>query len=856
MYNKFIELLKSGLIDMRGFSVCALQIMLYPLILIGVMSCAEVDRSNPLDTKNEAYDPIKAAEIIADKKNQELLSNGAHSSVISSSTPVSGTSTSSTIGSSVAAAPSSRSSQLSSSIGGGISANSSNAFGNRVPVITQGDIVPVTMDEDGIPRAFSLILTASDADGDILTWSIANATVTGVATASDVGDTVSVLYTPPLNYSGEVTFTVQVQDQYSADTIAIIVSVVTVNDLPEFSSPAIITGSDTVDQTVTISATCIDSSDGDAGTSMEYVWYSDIDTVGYDGTTALGVAAAYIITSAEKGGYIYGIVSCTDAGGAVVYDTSSYSTLIAPERPMETSNAVTLDGVDDYISVPPFVLDVSNGFTVEYWVYWDTTATKNWNALFDFGETWDDDNILMGRFTNTQGVYVQLWKDNVSAQLNSTSNFIDEGHWTHVALTVAPGGLTSIYKNGILDTSKVLSILVENDLLRTSNFIGTNNWDNPGHMGKFDDFRVWETVRSQAEIFDNMHSPNLSGQDGLLWYLNFNSIFGPKAYDVMRNSDATLVKMDTVVSWQVAPQTRQLTVAQQTGGTVAQAGLYTVYESQQMEVSVELDSAYEFGGWTMLYDGDLTTPDSTSTIVSLNRLNDVVTPNYIPFPGKAISLSSSFDHVKIAPLNPNFGNGFSFEAWVKWDGLELWSRVFEMSLGSDFDSEKVYVANDGNTPDLAFHIYNTAQGKQEFKVANYIELGKWIHVAVTISSSGYGIIYKNGVQVGAKAGLELVNTTLRSDVFIGKSNDDGDGFFEGQIDEVRIWNKVLSPSTIVQNMKHSLVGNETGLIVYIDFNEAFGGNTAKLQDKAGGNAVDLQSLTTSSLVPSFEVPYP
>ena len=46
-----------------------------------------------------------------------------------------------------------------------------------------------------------------------------------------------------------------------------------------------------------------------------------------------------------------------------------------------------------------------------------------------------------------------------------------------------------------------------------------------------------------------------------------------------------------------------------------------------------------------------------------------------------------------------------------------------------------------------------------------------------------------------------------------------DRFFDGQIDEVRIWNRALSIAEIAANKDCELVGDECGLVHYYQFNE-------------------------------------
>ena len=138
------------------------------------------------------------------------------------------------------------------------------AITNNDPVIAESDPQSVSMSEDGSPNAFSLTLNASDLDGDTLTWSVANEASHGSASASGIGSSISVGYTPDVNYNGLDSFVVRVSDgKGGVDTITVNVDVIAVNDAPVANAQVVTTAEDTA-KAITLTGSDVD------GDSLSY----------------------------------------------------------------------------------------------------------------------------------------------------------------------------------------------------------------------------------------------------------------------------------------------------------------------------------------------------------------------------------------------------------------------------------------------------------------------------------------------------------------------------------------------------------------------------------------------------------
>ena len=116
------------------------------------------------------------------------------------------------------------------------------------------------------------------------------------------------------------------------------------------------------------------------------------------------------------------------------------------------------------------------------------------------------------------------------------------------------------------------------------------------------------------------------------------------------------------------------------------------------------------------------------------------------------------------------------------------------------------------------------------------ETNKWYHLAAT-NTGTVQKMYINGIEIA----VTNVNTgpivATNVPLWIGQfSNNHEDAAFNGQIDDVAIFNRALTPEEVQYNMYHKLAGNENGLVGYWDFDEGQG----QIANDKSGNGNDGQ----------------
>ena len=99
-----------------------------------------------------------------------------------------------------------------------------------------------------------------------------------------------------------------------------------------------------------------------------------------------------------------------------------------------------------------------------------------------------------------------------------------------------------------------------------------------------------------------------------------------------------------------------------------------------------------------------------------------------------------------------------------------------------------------------------------------IDANQWHHIAA-VNDNGQRRLYINGIlQIMSGSAL---NVNSNSDpIRIG--SDYASRFFDGRIDEVRIWNIAREQNDILSTMDSTLNGAEDGLVAYYNFNEGSG----------------------------------
>jgi Concanavalin A-like lectin/glucanases superfamily/Secretion system C-terminal sorting domain len=188
----------------------------------------------------------------------------------------------------------------------------------------------------------------------------------------------------------------------------------------------------------------------------------------------------------------------------------------------------------------------------------------------------------------------------------------------------------------------------------------------------------------------------------------------------------------------------------------------------------------------------------------------------------ALSFDGSNDFIDCGNPAAFQSNSITIEAWIKANPASGYRAIVTKQWAYG-----LYLSNNI----LISHLYNVGDLSTGVNVAD----GIWHHVAVTLSA-GTVTVYLDGVAKASQSGYSIVNQN--SNVLIGEGGPGAGQYFNGSIDEVRIWNVARTQAQIQASM-NSAISSGTGLVAAYHFNQgtANGSNSSvtTLTDASGNN---------------------
>ena len=461
--------------------------------------------------------------------------------------------------------------------------------------------------------------------------------------------------------------------------------------------------------------------------------------------------------------------------------------------------ALDFDGTDDYVSVGNTVTQnlAKGSFTA--WVYpADLSSTCGIrNFAYIIGEGGDVYHRELGIRVNGDGSGWAVVQNSMGIKVLFPEDTFVVGSWHHVAFTW-DGYYWRIYVNAV-EKGNVASSAGTSSTSRTT-LIG-KGWDGCTWDGIIDDVRIYDRALSAVEIEElylgeelelvglEIAGPDEVAEDSQTQYSAI------ALYDNNSTADVT----DEAV-WSVEPNV----IAD------IEAGLLTTEKIFQPE-AVTITAQYSEDGNTF---------DANKAISVF-----AICPS-----GSALEFDGVNDYVDCGTGPAITGTGpFSASAWVKTDAAKGQKIVGQRSETTGNGSYGASILADGR---VQMHTYNGGYGLL-FQSSVTVNDGLWHHVTVVRTNSTDGEIYVDGSLSGTDSGpAKSLNYVP---VSIGRGFT-GPFYFDGTMDDVRIYDRALSAEEIQMSMHLPFEGSEPNLVACWDFDEGAG----QVAHDTSGNGNDGQ----------------
>jgi len=188
-------------------------------------------------------------------------------------------------------------------------------------------------------------------------------------------------------------------------------------------------------------------------------------------------------------------------GEANLFGGANYS--FVPDRRCSANSAIYFN--QGYLQVPEGVY-FSGDFTFTAWIYLKSYQSNS--RIFDFGNGQQNDNVYLSMYGLNSKLESCIYKGSTYLNL-FTSQLISLNEWYFISFVLS-GTTGYIYLNGnqtVRDT-----LLVPNNVSRTNNYIGKDNWASVSYADAiYDEFKIYKVALSSADI---MNEYQISSNNG------------------------------------------------------------------------------------------------------------------------------------------------------------------------------------------------------------------------------------------------------------------------------------------------------------------------------------------------------
>ncbi|HTL74620.1 MAG TPA: LamG-like jellyroll fold domain-containing protein, partial [bacterium] len=489
-----------------------------------------------------------------------------------------------------------------------------------------------------------------------------------------------------------------------------------------------------------------------------------------------------------------------EAGGTTAADSAgaNNATLAAGATwaTGKMNSAVSLNGTStSYVSFPAGFISTLTNYTIAGWVNLNSVST--WARIFDFGT--GTTNYMYLAPSSGSAIRFAINIGGGEQQINGSS-IPSTGAWHHFAVTLS-GTVGTLYIDGVKAGVNTGMTLSPSSLgSTTQNYLGKSQFADPYLNGLVDDFRIYNSALSAAEVFALVYPPpaaptGLSATGGdsvvnLAWVqstgsdITTNRVYRSTtgsggSYSLLATLAATTSYADTTA---VNGSTYYYAIsAINTNGESALSSYAGATPAPTLMAYLKLD---ETSGTTAL--------DSTSNGWSGTLVNS---PTWVAgYSNNAVSFNGTNQYVSLPAGVVSSVTNFTMAAWVKPTTVSTWNRILDFGNNT---TTYMFLSPKSGSGTVRFAITTSGNAhEQQINGTAALSAGAWSHVVVTLSGS-VGILYVNGAPVGTNSAMTLNPSSMGSTAnnYLGKSQFN-DPYLKGLVDEFRIYKGAMSASQV------------------------------------------------------------
>jgi hypothetical protein len=446
-----------------------------------------------------------------------------------------------------------------------------------------------------------------------------------------------------------------------------------------------------------------------------------------------------------------------DLAGTDFYDSSGYgnngeiygTNLAGNSMKGVMDSARDFNGSDDFINtassnIPAGV--AGSDVAVSFWINADSFSTET-GLICKGGSSTGFDWVV----TISSG---KIWVRTNGGNNGGTSATLSTNTWYHVVATWGAGAGHIVYVNGVagsfVSTADTSSSTDNNVYVGKSMNNGTPNY--AFFNGTLDDVRIYDRILSEYEIDELVRESHTSYEDTEILDTNING-YTNLEYSVASTGDTQAIYGESEFA-NYQPDSNTL----------------GVWHFEEIEDNT-------------CYGGDDSCNSASNNYHGINSGNLETVSGQL---GESKYFDGSSNYITLDSGFTNFTTGLTVSFWANPTASNNYARFIDFGGANGTGNANIIVYRLGTTSSLNFYTGNGTSAKA-MTVTNAIINDEWHYYTITLSSSGTGKVYRDGIEIGSDSSMYIPANTSRANCYIGKSNW-ADELYEGYLDEVRIDN--------------------------------------------------------------------